>query len=50
MLCLLCPLRRGTQSMQNVMTDLKLWRTPLQPRRRHNGRLVKVRRGARLCV
>ena len=30
--------------MQNVLTDLKAWMTPLQPERRVGGSLVKVRR------
>lgn len=36
---------RGTKSIQNVMTDLKTWMSPLQPRRRRQGRLVKVHAG-----
>jgi hypothetical protein len=34
---------RGTQSMQNVLTDLKAWMAPLQPERRVGGSRVKVR-------
>jgi hypothetical protein len=36
---------RGTSSLQNTITDLKSWRVPLVPRRRHGGRLVTVHAG-----
>ncbi|PRW55924.1 alpha beta-hydrolase [Chlorella sorokiniana] len=36
---------RGTQTMQNVLTDLKAWMAPLQPEAHHNGTLCKVHAG-----
>lgn len=33
---------RGTQTMQNILTDLKAWMAPLQPETHHNGHLCKV--------
>lgn len=40
MLELVC---RGTQTLQNVITDIKAWLAPLQPERRHNGHTCKAR-------
>ena len=42
--CLLVSFR-GTASRTNAFTDLKLWTTPVLPRRHYGGRLVKVHAG-----
>ena len=42
--CLLVAFR-GTASRTNAFTDLKLWTTPMLPRRHYGGRLVKVHAG-----
>jgi hypothetical protein len=42
--CLLVAFR-GTASRTNAFTDLKLWTTPVLPRRHYGGRLVKVHAG-----
>eukprot|EP00887_Chlorella_sp_A99_P004115 scaffold23.g4115.t1 len=39
------PAMLGTKSLQNVMTDVKAWKTPHLPARRHGGRLVEVHAG-----
>ena len=42
--CLLLAFR-GTASKANAVTDLKAWKAPVLPQRRHHGRLVKVHAG-----
>lgn len=36
---------RGTASTTNALTDFKAWKTPVEPQRRHQGRLVKAHAG-----
>jgi hypothetical protein len=34
---------KASQRLQNALTDLKAWQVNLPPKRRHKGRLVKVK-------